>query len=311
MTRVIAVEPTISLFPPDMRRRIMAAIPQLALPLPPPPPRIFETGIVRSERWALDNPRNISFMTPSPRLLLGLCALDFEHFRTLRIDCMVDAAANTTATINLKSWGDTRHAGTSCSWLSVPADDDDIQCGSYDINADHPWYKPQEVTTYRVAFARPYAVVPRVTAWFYKLDLHHGTPNRITVRAEDVTREGFTIHIGTWHGSIVYGAAVSWIALSPGRTDITCGTYTTFDVRPSNGHSPQTSGRHTFADPKFNSPPRLFLAISSIDFAQGINVRFNELCATRVTGDGFDWHLDTRDGSVLYTAAAAYIAFAS
>ena len=314
VTRVISVEPTINLLNDDLRRRTIAATPRRRDPPPPSYPQIVETGTLRSKRLANDNPRSIDFAHPAPsapQLLLGLRALDFDSSKNLRINCIVDAVNPTSAKVNITSWHDSIHYGTCCSWLKIPRNDDDIQCGTYNIVDDHPWYKPQELTTYRVIFARPYATEPKVAAWFHKLELCNRTGYRAHVSVRDVTREGFTIHITAWFGAIIYAAAISWIALSPSRADITCGAYGTLDVKPSTPNSPHTSGWHAFSKSGFTSPPRLFLAISSLDFEKGRNVRFNDLCATKVTAEGFEWHLDTRDDSVMYSAAAAYVAFAS
>ena len=117
--------------------------------------------------------------------------------------------------------------------------------------------------------------------------------------------------MNTWSGSIVYGAGVSWIAIPPTRTDVTCGMYTTNSVRNWEPAQMHTTGHTTFSGSTFTSPPRLFLAICSIDFGKGHNVRFRELTATNVTCEGFEWHLDTWHDSVMYTGRAAYVAFAS
>ena len=300
-----------NLFDDNLRSQILAAIPN---PSPPTYTHKIEAGIIRAERWSHDNPRQIGFTdnaASSPRILLGLCALDFEHFRPMRVDCVAGSVTRASADLNIKSWDDTRHAGSSCSWLKLPANDDDIQCGRFDLDEDHPWYKPQEVTTHQVKFTRPYADAPKVAVWLYKLAMPHDQANRVVVEVQDNTREGFTIRVATWLGSTVHGAGVAWIAIPGSRSDITCGRYSTQDVRPSRRDSPHTSGRVTFSGTAFTSLPRVFVAVSSIEFERGINVRLNEMLVTKITPDGFEWHLDTRDGSILYTAAGAYVAFAS
>jgi hypothetical protein len=77
---------------------------------------------------------------------------------------------------------------------------------------------PREISVH-VRFAVPFARTPNVIASLREIDLGDVGANihRISVRAENVGREGFDLYFATWLESQVYGAVASWIAVGDRR----------------------------------------------------------------------------------------------
>ncbi|MCI0641514.1 MAG: H-type lectin domain-containing protein [Gemmataceae bacterium] len=66
-----------------------------------------------------------------------------------------------------------------------------------------------------VKFDVPFPAQPKVIVSLQKIDLGDPRANihRISVRAEDVRRDGFVLVFETWEDSQVYDAVASWIAV--------------------------------------------------------------------------------------------------
>jgi hypothetical protein len=74
---------------------------------------------------------------------------------------------------------------------------------------------PREVSV-PVTFDVPFARAPKVIVSLREIDLGDVGANihRISVRAENVGRNGFDMYFATWLESQIYGAVASWIAVS-------------------------------------------------------------------------------------------------
>ena len=304
MTRILRVEPVVNLFDKETRKRILAAAPS-AVEMQPATYGA-ETGVFWSSS-AFDT-ATIHFAVSLPsRFLLAVNHLDFGN--NLRLTSEVTGLNDQYATFSRHAWGTTSHFGSGLSWLRYPVRDLDVQCGTFKTTDDHPWSDPKEVTTHTVLFSRKYEYPPRVVAWFHHIDTEQVKDLRVRVRAEDITRDGFILYVETWGDSILYTAAVSWLAHSVTRTDIATGTYSTESVRPRDSVALETVGNTSFEPAQFSAPPRVFMGLKSIHMAQEYNWRLDTLRATNVTRDGMTWHFDTWGDSVLYSAEAAFVAF--
>ncbi len=65
----------------------------------------------------------------------------------------------------------------------------------------------------RIEFKTAFSVVPKVNISILRLDTGN-SPVRVKINAIEVTTEGFTLDIGTWSDSEVYGIRVDWLAIS-------------------------------------------------------------------------------------------------
>ena len=64
-----------------------------------------------------------------------------------------------------------------------------------------------------VEFAAAFSVPPVVSLGITGFDLDQRDSGRLSVKARDVTCEGFTVDIAAWRGSRVYAVEFSWLAV--------------------------------------------------------------------------------------------------
>ncbi|MET0390632.1 MAG: H-type lectin domain-containing protein [Polyangiales bacterium] len=96
-----------------------------------------------------------------------------------------------------------------------------IQTGSVSLNRvmmpdwtlDDP-EPPIRDFDYRVDFPKPFPTPPSVTTSFQLLDTLGTVNTRVRISAVDIDVNGFTLRVGTWSNSVVYGVDASWTAIS-------------------------------------------------------------------------------------------------
>lgn len=242
-----------------------------------------------------------------PSLLLGLTAVDVGNGANVRVKSYTSKIQLDRFEVNLDSWEETTLYGAGCAWLEIEADDKDFQFGSYHTIEDHPWTRPQIHNTRKITFKRAFATAPHVVVWLSCIDLSSGKNWRIKTFATDVSAKGFTIHIDTWADSVLYTAVASWLAYPVDRAGVTSGSFTTLDIRSWAQPQLYNSGHEAFKSGVFEKPPKMFLALNSLDMGRGRNMRLS-VKADNVSATGMTWHLDSWEDSVLYSAGASYIA---
>lgn len=67
----------------------------------------------------------------------------------------------------------------------------------------------------RVTFSQPFLNAPLVHLGLTGFDIDHRDAARLSVRAEQVTAEGFDLVLGSWLNTRLWRAEVSWLALAP------------------------------------------------------------------------------------------------
>ncbi|EKM50882.1 uncharacterized protein PHACADRAFT_262761 [Phanerochaete carnosa HHB-10118-sp] len=267
----------------------------------------FSTNDVRL--WSEPEPLTVGevrFKVPScyPRaVLLGLSNICMNN---VRIRAEVRSIADDRAIVNMVAWGDTTHWETACSWLSIPLDDPDIQYGTYSNKEDRSDAQSQQLTSRQIAFARPYASPPKVVAWLNAVDCGAGRNAQVSVYADAVASDGFTIH--TWSDSLPFSAGASWIAYSAGRTDVRSGTFEIKDVRPPDMPRHKNRGRVSWGAPRMAKPPRVFTALRMFHFDGGKIVRLAS-SQSEITTTGMTWNMDSWDETIFYQAGQVFVAF--
>ena len=93
-----------------------------------------------------------------------------------------------------------------------------VSVGEVRLPKGHPNWDgrgPREIRV-PVAFDAPFASPPKVIVSLREMDLGDAKASihRISVRAENVSRDGFDLCFATWLESQVYGAVASWMAVS-------------------------------------------------------------------------------------------------
>jgi hypothetical protein len=87
--------------------------------------------------------------------------------------------------------------------------------GGYQENADWTLITGTGHRTYTAAvtFNSPFLVAPKVTLALSGLDVAAVNNNRIRLRAENITVNGFDLVFHTWADTIVYGVWATWTAI--------------------------------------------------------------------------------------------------
>jgi len=67
--------------------------------------------------------------------------------------------------------------------------------------------------SYYVSFDNPFSYVPLVHVGISGFDIDNRDSSRLSVRAEEISTDGFKIIIQTWMHTQVYKVEVSWLAL--------------------------------------------------------------------------------------------------
>jgi hypothetical protein len=121
---------------------------------------------------------------------------------------------------DISIWGlrirGTRIAGLSSNLL--------IELGSEDIRNHHHFYedvqKSKRTCSVSVEFKQTFKTTPQIFVALKKIDLggsltkgRGGSIDRLWLRTEQESKDGFTLVFETWDDSIVYAASASWIAV--------------------------------------------------------------------------------------------------
>lgn len=244
------------------------------------------------------------FSSP-PSLAVGLNWLDLERTGNVRVKAFPDRVTNTSADMHIDTWADTILWSGGCTWFA--SGDPEFQVGQFSTVDDHPWDKPIPQTSRRIKFDRSYGAAPSIVVWLNQLDMEIGRNWRVKAYATDIDAHGFTIHIDTWADSILWSASASWIAYPAGKPGVASGRYSTEDMRPWNQPQLFNAGRADFPEGAFEGPPKVLIALNSLDMDQAHNLRV-KLSADSVSKNGMNWHIDAWADTVLYMAGASYIA---
>lgn len=253
----------------------------------------------------------ITFPTPysaPPGIAVG--------FNSLDIGCDVNVRAYTSATdiqkenfrINANTWDGTKLYYAGSTWLEIPAEDDHFQFGRFGVEDDHPWQKPQLLTTRLIVFPKPYSAPPQVVVWLNKLGMGNAVNERFKIFATHITATGFTLHIDTWGDPmpLLDSCRATWVACTAGKAKVFTGTFNTQDMRPANKPQLYNSGYINFGN-TFDAPPRVYMALNSLDVDCKKNLRVI-VKASHVSAHGMLWHIDSYSDTILYSAGASFIA---
>lgn len=244
-----------------------------------------------------------------PGILVGLTFVDIHYKATVRLSGLASALQVNSVGINLDSWGESKLYAAACNWLEIAADDLDFQYGSYHTIGHHHRGDTPVQNRRSIVFKRAYTSTPKVLVWLNVLDMSNEACWRVKTYATDVTPSGFALHIDSWAESKLMSSMASWIAYQADRPALFGGAFSTLDRRTSGLSQLYTSAFEPFPKGVFQTPPRIFFAINSLEISHKHNMRL-KVTVDNVGVDGMSWHLDTWMDTLLFSAGATYIAFA-
>ncbi|KAG8922238.1 hypothetical protein FRC01_014289 [Tulasnella sp. 417] len=245
-----------------------------------------------------------------PRVVIGLNRLDMQRGTNLRVETYVDGIDRQTFTAHADTWGDTTLYAAGMDALILKPADLDILSGEFNTRDDHPWTRPQQETSHRINFERPFLSPPKVVVFLKSFDTGSGSSTRVLTYASDIDAKGFTIHVDTWADTTLYTAIAGWVAYPEDKDYFYSGTAHTKDIRP--WHKPQleTQSRAHFRGAQFLKKPTIFMAFNYIDVSTHSNLRIKAY-ADNVSTEGMTWHIDGWADTTLWAGGVSYIAFHS
>lgn len=245
----------------------------------------------------------------APRVPVGLTSLDIGHEHNIRLTATATDITQENFTSNLNAWGDTVLYGASLTYLEAGPGFEYLQTGTFSTTEVGKWQDHKSQNSKRINFAQPFqGEPPKVICWLTTVDMGKDKNWRIKSYVTDVDTKGFTAHIDSWDDTVMYQAAITWLAYPANQPNVASGTFSTDDIRPANKPQSENSATVKFAK-KFENTPKLAMALSGFDYGCNRNLRLR-LSTSGVTAEAVTWHLQSWADSVMYRASAAYFAWA-
>ncbi|KAL8766985.1 MAG: hypothetical protein Q9209_006397 [Squamulea sp. 1 TL-2023] len=247
------------------------------------------------------------YPTP-PRVPCGLTSLDIGHEHNIRITAAASDITQESFVSSLNAWSDTVLYGASLTYLEAGPDFEYLQTGTFNTTEVGIWQDHKPQNSKRINFARPFqGQPPKVICWLTTVDMDKDKNWRIKTYATDVDTKGFTVHIDSWADTIMYQAAMTWLAYPADQPNVASGTFSTDDIRPANKPQQENSATVKFGT-SFKETPTLAMALSGFDYDCKKNLRLR-LSTSGVTATAVTWHLQAWSDSVMYRASASYFAW--
>lgn len=138
------------------------------------------------------------------------------------------------------------------------------------------------------------------------LDIDRAREVRVDSYVSDINENRFRVHIDTCAGVHLHGAACTWLEVGANDLDLQFGGFSTLD-----DHSrirPQTlTSRQIDFPRRYSAPPKVVVWLTAFDISREKNWRVKTY-ATDITATSFRIHIDSWSDTVLYAAAATWVA---
>ncbi|KAF8495849.1 hypothetical protein JB92DRAFT_2548099, partial [Gautieria morchelliformis] len=144
--------------------------------------------------------------------------------------------------------------------------------------------------TYRVNFTRAFSEPPQVVTCFERFAMASNQPWRLTCKATDIDRTGFTAHINAWGDTFVSQGFLYWFAHPSDRKGVVSGDVTLMDTSTFTAGQSKWSCRVNFPR-AFSQPPQVVTCFER--FAMASNQPWCLTCkATDIDRTGFTAHIN-------------------
>jgi len=260
------------------------------------------TDTIPDAQWTLNFPHPF---VSRPRLPNGFRTLDLDKNDNIRIKSTILYFTEEWADVHVTTWGDSDFRTAVDDIFALSPGNMEYLTGEHMRNLV---VDPNDPPSVRVEFDRPFVTPPKVVVFLNFMDLDKNHNWRLKTRASDIDVNGFTLHLETWGDTVLYAAQAGWIAYPEDETHIFSTSVNTTEVCPENQPQATHSKAVTFENVEFWKNPDVFVALNSINIDKKANLRVRAY-VDGVSQQGFTWHIDTWDDTVLYSAGASIIAF--
>jgi hypothetical protein len=230
------------------------------------------------------------------RVVLGLNTLDMggNLGSNLSIKSYVKNESVDKFTIHLDTTSDCKLFKAGVSWLKLPANNLNMQCGVFKTTDIGTRKGPGNVYA-RIEFFHHFPRQPVVVAGLSGFgDIDNG---KIELSTTNIDCHGFDIHIGSEGNSKRWSAQATWIAFPHDRSDIFTGELRGEDIRGWQGS--------LYLASSFHYTPAIFTAFTKLEFDRNPNCRVR--LKTRATKTGLNWEIAAWADTKLYQVQATYL----
>ena len=166
-----------------------------------------------------------------------------------------------------------------------------------------------------IAFDSPFDELPGIALGMERIDLDQGSSTiGVDVRADNISRIGFSIHFETTRDAIVNQVGAVWLAVPPtiprNAPDYQIGHFSTIEVRPRANTSHTLNAKDIVFPRAFSVTPYIVLWIDGFDLSINKNWRLKTY-PTNIAPAGFTINIDSWSDTILYSANASWIAWPS
>ncbi|KAE8149991.1 hypothetical protein BDV25DRAFT_140251 [Aspergillus avenaceus] len=238
-------------------------------------------------------------------LIAGLTWIDLEPNTLEGPYVRVSAAVHEDRiTAQIKAWPTSRLHAAGMAWLEIGPRFHFIQHGKFRLcDLTTPldnFSRNSEVIEFSTPFPSPPTVVCFVTGVQVMQSNY-----RLLVDAVDVSSTRFTLKIGTWGGTDLRAAKVTWLAYPADQPGVASGEICTSDIRSWNQPQQENSAFTPFPT-AFTKTPNVLLALKGFDCSRFSGLRLR-VCTSLVTPTGFYWHI--QGWTSIYSGCASYFAW--
>ncbi|KAK4146595.1 uncharacterized protein C8A04DRAFT_25511 [Dichotomopilus funicola] len=260
--------------------------------------------------------------TATPRVVLGLTLLDASHETNVRVHLHTPSESErgkASFTLNLDAWADTKLYNAAATWLEFSRGEVEYEVGEYNTLDTRPNFRQPALPSpdnpglrrdiSHVDFRKgKYTSPPNILIWLTAFDFDNRYNWRVRAAAHNVTASGFDVVIESWGDTTLYSAAAEWVAYPKDQAGVLSGRVSSNDYRNWFPAQAGNQGKVRFAVPFERLNPKVFMALSELDMDSSRNLRV-KVYADRVSSEGFTWHGDAWEDSLLYSVGADWIAF--
>ena len=166
----------------------------------------------------MQNSKQVNFTTPfdgqTPKVICWLTGVDMDNNKNWRCNTYATDIDANGFTVHIDSWGDTIMYSASMTWLAYPANQPNVDSGSFSTQDIRPWNKFQQLNSAPQNFTTGFDKVPNLAVAINSFDYDSSKDLLLLLStpSESQTATGFTWQLDSWNDAIMYSAAASYFA---------------------------------------------------------------------------------------------------
>ncbi|KAL9115746.1 MAG: hypothetical protein Q9227_000114 [Pyrenula ochraceoflavens] len=237
----------------------------------------------------------------SPKLIYGLGCVDCDQGSRFRaVSLSVPDVTPSEFTMQVSAFNGCNAYELRCAWMTLP---DDLHLESGSIDTYEGGVPERDGFSQRVVFSQRFATKPEICVWLQEFDYATYDWTSISVSADNINTNSFTLNIRSWANRKFRSARAGWFAYPSEENG----------KRVKSGRSRVTreqkyqKEKHPFYGQPFSNTPATFIAISEVDFGANANLRLR-CTASAPNNRELEWEYGTWHDSNMDHADVTWIA---